>query len=310
MPAVIYRFKDFLKDRYPFPVRKLPVHTHLGCPHRENRTGPGGCVYCYNSGFSELPDHFIDVHRQMREGISRARQKGFSGKFIAYFQTDTNTYASVKILEPWWRSIYQFPDDIIGLAVSTRPDYLPEKTLELLAGIGRDRMVWLELGLQSANDRTLEWINRGHNYRCFAETVMQVKRYENILLAAHIILGLPGEDRADMLHTVTEINRLELDGVKIHHLQVVQKTVLADRYAEGRVKTFTEKEYIRLLIDLLPHLSPDISIHRLAGDTRDDLLIAPRWKLTKTTIIQRVESGLRETGKYQGCLWRKEVLRN
>lgn len=310
MPSVIYRFKDFLKKRTAFPVRKLAIHTHLGCPHRKNRTGPGGCVYCYNPGFSELPDHFVDVRQQMSAGISRARKKGFNGKFIAYFQTDTNTYASVKILEPWWRAIYQFPDDFIGLAVSTRPDCLSKKTLALLDEIGRDRMVWLELGLQSANDQTLERINRGHNFRCFADAVSRVKTYKNILTAAHIILGLPGENRDDMLHTIRELNRLHMDGIKIHHLQVVRKTVLADWYAEGKVKTFAEEEYIRLVVDLLPHLAPEISIHRLVGDIRDDLLIAPRWKLPKTTIIQRIESGLREAGKYQGSLWQEEAFRD
>lgn len=303
MSRIIYRFKDFLNEHFSYPIRKLPIHTNLGCPHRNNRRGPGGCIYCYNPGFSKLSTDLPDVPTQMRNGIARARENGFSGKFIAYFQTETNTYASIDILEPWWKSIEQYPDDIIGLAIGTRPDCLSEEILILLSEMGTKVMVWLELGLQSAHDRTLELINRGHDYSCFVDAIRLIKKHRNILICAHIILGLPGESQNDMLHTISEINRLELDGVKIHHLQVVKNTVLADWYWQGKVRVFNETEYVNLLIELLPYLSSKITVHRLVGDIRQELLIAPKWQLPKTRVIQLIEAGLKEENKYQGMLF-------
>ena len=305
MKKVIYTFKDFLKERYPYPVRKLTIHTNLGCPHRENRTGKGGCVYCYNPGFSNLTGNPVDVPVQIQQGIDRARINGFAGKFIAYFQTDTNSYASIDVLEPWWREIEKYPDDIVGLAIGTRPDCLSEDVLSLLAELGKKYMVWLELGLQSAHDRTLERINRGHDYTCFVAAVEQVQRYEHILICAHIILGLPGETAPDMLVTIQEINRLRLDGVKIHHLQVVKNTVLADWYARGEVNVFYEDSYTDLLAELLPHLSPEISVHRLVGDIKPELLIAPKWKLPKTRVIQLVAEKMKKQGKFQGAYFNR-----
>ena len=300
MQHTIYRFKIFLKEHFPYPVRKLPIHTLLGCPHRENRTGPGGCIYCYNPGFSTVNKNLPDVQTQIQAGISTSRERGFKGKFIAYFQTYTNTYADIEILESWWKTIEHFPDDIVGLSIGTRPDCLPPDVLALLSGIGKNVMVWLELGLQSANDKTLELINRGHDYACFADAVNRVKKYKNILTCAHIILGLPGESYKDMLHTIDELNRLEINGIKMHHLQVVKNTVLAELYNRGKVKVFNENEYINLVARLLPHISPQITIHRLIGDIRDDLLIAPRWNLPKTRIVQLIEGRLVEKQNYQG----------
>jgi len=297
---IIYKFKDFLKERYPFPIRKLTIHTNLGCPHRENRTGKGGCIYCYNPGFSSLTSDLPDVPIQIQTAIARARKNNFSGKFIAYFQTETNTYADIDVLEPSWREIEKYPDDIIGLAIGTRPDCLSQDILSLLSEMRKKYMVWLELGLQSAHDRTLQIINRGHDYACFVNAVNQTQQHQNILICAHIILGLPEESEDDMLFTIREINRLKLDGVKIHHLQVVKHTVLADWYSRGKVKVFNETEYINLLVSLLPHLSSKITVHRLVGDIKSDLLIAPQWRLPKTQIIQLVEDHLKKTGTFQG----------
>jgi len=302
---MIYKFKDFLKERYPFPVRKLTLHTNLGCPHRENRTGKGGCIYCYNPGFSNLTDSLPDVPAQIHEGIVKARNNGFKGKFIAYFQTETNTYASIDVLEPGWRAIENYSDDIVGLAIGTRPDCLSGEILALLAEMGKKFMVWLELGLQSANDRTLKLINRGHDYACFIDAIQQTQQHENILTCAHIILGLPGETEDDMLFTIREINRLRLDGVKIHHLQVVKNTVLAEWYAQGKVKVFNENDYIDLLVKLLPHLSSKITVHRLVGDIKQNLLIAPQWHLPKTRVIQLIEAEIKKQDMYQGMFFDK-----
>ena len=300
---IIYTFKNFLKQQFAFPVRKIPVHTFLGCPHRENRIGSGGCIYCENEGFSSVKPDLPDVLTQIKNGITYSRRRGFKGKYIAYFQTYTNTFANPDVLKSWFQSVLDFPDDIIGLSVSTRPDCLENVVIDHLSEISKLCMVWIELGLQSARDKTLKLINRGHDYACFEDAVKRIKRFSDLLVSTHIILGLPGESYSDMEFTISAINKLNLDGVKIHHLQVVKNTVLADWYSKGDVKVFSENEYINLLTELIPRLSPKISIHRLVGDIRDDMLIAPKWNLTKTQIIQLVEKGLKITGMYQGCLY-------
>jgi radical SAM protein (TIGR01212 family) len=300
---LIYRFRDFLRERYPYPVRKLPLHTGLGCPHRDAGDGSGGCIYCYNPGFSEVSaDTPDDVGRQLERGIDRSRKRGFDGKFIAYFQTGTNTYADIRQLESWWRLVERYPEDIVGLSVGTRPDCLSEDIFELLDAFGEKFMVWLELGLQSANDATLARINRGHDYRSFADAAGMARLHGNILICAHIILGLPGEGIRDMEHTVSALNGLGVHGVKIHHLQVVKHTLLAKWHARGDVQVCDENEYVGLLVQLLPRLSSRIVVHRLVGDIRDDLLIAPRWKLPKARVIQMVEQRLLEAGMHQGAL--------
>lgn len=301
MKRFVYTFKTYLKEHYPFPVRKLQIHTNLGCPHRKNRTGEeGGCVYCYNPGFSNIENSAEDVARQFREGISNSRTRGFQGKYLAYFQTYTNTYAELSVLKTWWHKIYDYPDDIVGLAIGTRPDCLEPDVLDELSRIAETNMVWLELGLQSAHDRTLRLINRGHDYACFVDAVQRIQKHRNILICAHIILGLPDENMNDMRHTINEINRLRLDGVKMHHLQIVKKTELALWYHAGKVSVFTEDEYIEVLKTLLPHLSPDIVVHRLVGDIQENLLIAPRWNILKPKLIQMLYQKMQTEGLYQG----------
>lgn len=295
----IYRFRDFLRERFPFEVRKLPLHTYLSCPHRDPEHG-GGCIYCYEPAFSTLRPDLPDVQTQLNDRIKESRERQYRGKYIAYFQTGTNTYAPTELLATWWKSIEDYPEDIVGLAVGTRPDCLDDSVLELLADISHKMMVWLELGLQSARDATLERINRGHDYSCFVDAIDRIHQYPLIYICAHIILGLPGESTSDMLFTFNEINRLELDGVKIHHLQVVKQTTLENWFHAGKIRVFEELEYCDLLATLLPHLNSDIMVHRLVGDIKDDLLIAPRWRLPKTAIIQLIHQRLQERGTWQG----------
>jgi radical SAM protein (TIGR01212 family) len=241
-----------------------------------------------------------DGGEQIREGIRRARERGFQGKFIAYFQTETNTYAPMESLEAWWGLVDRFPHDLAALSVSTRPDCLPDRVIRLLARQVEKRMVWVELGLQSVHDRTLEKIRRGHDYACFLDAVRRLRAFPELYVCAHIILGLPGESREHMEETIREISRLRLEGVKIHHLQVVKNTLLAQWYREGQVRVFSEEAYIDLLVRLLPLLDSRTAVHRLVGEIRRNLLVAPRWEMPKTRIIQKVTRELEERGWFQG----------
>ncbi len=300
---IMYRFRDFLREKFPYPVRKIGLHTRSGCPHRKNRFGTGGCVYCYNPGFSTIDSAATGVEKQLRNGIESARRHGFNGKFIAYFQTESNTYADIEQLQAWWRTIDLFPDDVVGLSIGTRPDCIDEPVLALLAEFAERYTVWLELGLQSAHDRTLELIERGHDVASFDHAVKMVQQWPAIYLCAHIILGLPGESIDDMRQTIHHLNRLRVHGTKLHHLQVVKNTKLADWYHTGSVNVMTADQYVDLLVELLPEIDEHIVIHRLVGDIRDDLLIAPRWEVPKVRVIQIVEEMLRTKGLKQGSRW-------
>ncbi len=285
----IRTFRSYLKERFPFPVKKIPIHTFLGCPHREGGTGKGGCFYCNNASFASLGEaRSLGVREQVRLGIERARQRGFRGKFILYFQTYTNTFAPVEVLEEQFGVAYEFRDDVVGLSVSTRPDCLEGDVLTLLSRYAKDFMLWLEIGLQTANDQTLRLINRGHDFATFRGAVERARRFEGILTCAHVILGLPGETREDMLNTIEWVNRLKLDGIKIHHLQVVKGTVFEEWYRQGRVRVMDWQEYLDLLLYLLPRLDPRIVVHRLVSDCPPSLLVAPHWDISKAEFLSRL----------------------
>ena len=298
MSQTYYSLKDYLRSRFACDVRKLALHAHPGCPHR--RTPEDGCVFCNESGFSDAGPHEKPVRDQIAEALAAAHRRGFRGKFIAYFQTGTNTLGEPVSLESRWRAVLEFPDDIVGLSIATRPDCLDDMHLGILDEIARSRMVWVELGLQSAKDETLRLINRGHDFAAFENAVLRIGRHPGIRSVAHIILGLPGETVEDMRNTVGALNRLNVDGVKIHHLQVVAGTVLANWYRHGRVRVFTEEEYADLLVTLIPLIDRKTVIHRLVGDIRTGLLIAPKWNRPKTRILQEVETRLRNAGLRQG----------
>lgn len=300
MHKILYTLKQFLDDRFHMPVRKLPVHTFLGCPHRNAETGEGGCVYCNESGFSTPDRRERDVRTQIRQGIDRARGRGFKGRFIVYFQTGTNTCAEPDLLESWWRTALEFSGDVAGLSMSTRPDCLSDEDIRILSALGCELTVWVELGLQSASDSTLRRIHRGHVVRDFVDAVGRLRAHPHLLTCAHIILGLPGESEKDMLRTVRLLNGLGVHGVKIHHLQVVKGTVLADWFAQGRVPVMDEDAYIRLLVKLIPEIRPDMVIHRLFGDIHDSLLIAPKWKTPKSRMIQNFRKALEDADLFQG----------
>jgi len=300
MERTIYTLKQFLDEHFEVPIRKLPIHTYLGCPHRDAKTGHGGCVYCNESGFSDLEKQERNIRSQIQQGISDARDRGKQEKLIAYFQTGTNTCAEPELLEAWWRTVLEFPKDIIGLSVSTRPDCLSEENIAILSKLGREIMVWIELGLQSANDETLKRINRGHDVQSFLDAVNRVKVHQHLLTCAHIILGLPGETESDMEHTIQTLNQMEIHGVKIHHLEVVINTVLADWFQQGRVSVFDEESYIQLMVRLIPQIRPDMVLHRLFGDILTSMLIAPKWVSPKPRMIQKIIEALERQNLYQG----------
>ncbi len=299
MSQLFYTFRKFLDEHFPFEVRKLPIQTHLGCPHRDLETGTGGCIYCYEPAFSNLNTAKDSIQPQIEKRLHKEKKKGYSGKFMAYFQTGTNTYADAAQLEAYYQTVESY-DDIVALAVSTRPDCLSDAILQILANHAKKQMLWLELGLQSSHDSTLKRIHRGHDFQCFQEAIKRIHVYPDIYICSHVILGLPGETRIEMRQTINSVNEMKLHGIKFHHLQVVKHTPLEKQYHEGQIQVLSKEQYLRLIAEMLTVLSPEIIVQRLFGETRLKYLIAPQWMTPKPRLIQELEKNMRSENLYQG----------
>jgi radical SAM protein (TIGR01212 family) len=226
------------------------------------------------------------------------RRRHRAEQFIAYFQSYTNTYDSVERLERLYREALDFPG-VVGLAVSTRPDCIPDDVLELLADLSRQTYLWLELGLESMHDRTLSWVNRGHGLREFVSAVERCKS-RGLRLCVHLILGFPGECRADMLATPALLNRLGIDGVKLHNLHVIKNTALEKIFTEQPFEILCRDDYVELVCDFLELLDPTVVIHRMTGETYRALTVAPDWSINKIGVHNAICRRLAERDTWQG----------
>lgn len=297
-PGWYYRLSRFFRERFGSPVYKIPLDAGFSCPNRDGTIGRGGCSYCYNPSFS--PHGGAPGRIPLEEQLRRGKRKGKGARYLAYFQSYTNTYAPLEELKSLYDRAVTEPD-VIGLSVATRPDCVPDAVLDLLESYARKHHLWIEYGLQSAHDLTLERINRGHRFRHFADAVQRT-RGRGIYICAHVILGLPGESREMMLQTMEALNVCGVDGVKFHHLQVIEHTPLAAQYRCGSLAVFkTAADYIALLCDCLERLSPGIVIHRLAAQvSAPGLLVAPIWPESAGQIAAAVERELKQRGTCQG----------
>ena len=222
-----------------------------------------------------------------------------AGKFLAYFQPFSNTYAPPPVLQALYDEALAVID-VVGLAVGTRPDCLEEAVLDLLAEYHRRTYFWLELGLQSSHDRTLAWLRRGHDYAGFLKAYAAA-RARGLRVCVHIIIGLPGEDRTDLLATVAELARLRVDGVKLHLLHVLDGTPLGQLYRQGTLEALAQAEYVALVADVLERLPQETLIHRLTGDGPRAALLAPQWSLNKWEVLNAIDAEMLRRGSVQGC---------
>lgn len=302
-PPLPYRsLKSFLLERFGERVHKITLDAGLSCPNRDGRVGVGGCIYCNPRGSGTGAwAQGCGIAQQLEEGIRRVAQRYRVGKFLAYFQSFSNTYAPVERLRSLYDEALAHPQ-VVGLSVGTRPDCLSQEVMEVLAGYSRTHLVCLELGLQSAHDRTLGLINRGHDAACFARaTHLAAGRGLHIL--AHVILGLPQESRAEMLATARFLSALPIDGVKLHLLYVIRDTPLARLYADGHYTPLSQADYVELAVDFLELLPPRMVIHRLTGDPHPEELLAPAWCRDKNTVLHEIKEVIGRRRTYQGRLW-------
>ncbi len=295
-------FNRVLRDTFAARVYKVSLRLDFTCPNRDGAVAVGGCIYCNNA--SHTPEAFrprSSVTEQLRQGAAAVRKRHRAEKFIAYFQSYTNTYDPPAKLEKLYREALAFPG-VVGLAISTRPDCVPDDVLDLLAEISRDTYLWLELGLESIHDRTLKWVNRGHGLREFVDAVARCKA-RNLRICAHLIFGFPGESRDDMLAAALLLNRLRIDGIKLHNLHVIKDTLLEKIYNQRPFNIFGKEEYAALATDFLELLSPEIVIHRLTGETYRALTVAPKWSIDKIGVHNAINRMLLERNAWQGRLF-------
>lgn len=301
------RYRDytsFVKSQFTNRVQKISLNAGFTCPNLDGSKGKGGCTYCNNNTFNpKYCKPVKPITQQLDEGIAFFSEKYKTQEYLAYFQAFTNTYAETKKLEEMYREALSHPK-VIGMVISTRPDCIADETLDLLEELATDCFISLDFGIESTLNRTLEVINRCHTYE---ETIDAFGRAKGrgMHLGGHMILGLPGENRQEMLDHARRLNELPMDSLKVHHLQIVKHTMMAYQYKNTpeMFDLFTVEEYIDLITEFIGLLRPDIILDRFISESPLHLLIAPQWNgLKNFEIIAKIDKRLEEKDYYQGCL--------
>ena len=292
-------FNTYLRSLFGCRVQKITVDAGLSCPNRDGRVSSGGCIFC-NARGSGTGAHSRGqtVTDQLLQGKKFLARRYKAHKFLAYFQSFSNTYAPIDTLRKLYDEALAV-EDVVGLSIGTRPDCVDVPVLDLLQDYAGHHLIWLEYGLQSASDKTLELINRGHDVRCF-ENAVRATLNRGIKICAHVILGLPGESRRDILHTAGTISDLGIDGVKLHLLYVVKGTPLETLYQQGNYRCLEQQEYIDLVCDFLERIPPEMVIQRLTGDPHHEELVAPQWARRKTDTLRIINETLEKRDSWQG----------
>lgn len=292
-------YSTYLKHHFGGRVHKISVDAGFGCPNRQGGRTAQGCIFCDPDGSGAVG---IERNESIPGQIERAkelmRRKYRAKWFIAYFQPFSNTFAPVEILRNYYDQALVV-EDVVGLAVGTRPDCLPDPVLDLLADYDRQTYFWLELGLQSSHDKSLDFINRGHDYACFLDAYQRAKQ-RGLKICVHVILGLPGETRDDILATADEMARLQVDGIKLHLLHILEGTKLGELFKTGQISMLGMDEYVEMVVDFIERLPPQTLIQRLTGDGPRDILLAPAWSLNKWEVLNAIDAELERRGTGQG----------
>lgn len=295
---------SYLAARFPYKVQKISLHAGFSCPNRDGTKGRGGCTYCNNQTFS--PDYCHtgrSITEQLDEGIAFFARKYPDMKYLAYFQAYTNTYGATPYLAACYEEALAH-EGVVGLIIGTRPDCMPPDLLAYLSDLARDRYLMVEYGIESTCDETLARVNRGHDYASAVDAVRRTAE-AGIPVGAHMILGLPGESRETILSHAGRLSALPLTMVKLHQLQLIRGTRLAQEYEQGLadIYPYIVTEYVDLAIDFIERLRPDIVLERFVSQSPDALLIAPRWGLKNHEFTARLLQRMRERNTWQGRLW-------
>ena len=285
----------YLKQKFGCKVVKLSLDAGLTCPNRDGTKGTGGCTFCSDSGSGDFAG---SLEQQLASMSPKWHGEGSDLKYIAYFQNHTNTYAPVEKLRELWDEALAH-ENVVGLAVATRPDCLGPDVLDLLSEYNEKTFLWVELGLQTANEQTAENFNRCWKNAEFEEAMHNLST-RGIKCVIHLILGLPGEDIGQYVSTAKFAASFRPFGVKIHMLHLMEGTVMGEEYKKGSFPLLTAEEYVSCVCDILEILPQDITIHRLTGDAPQDRLIAPEWTRNKHAVLNAIQQEFKRRGTYQG----------
>ena len=299
-----YSVDQYLKEQFGEKVYRISLNGGMTCPNRDGTKGSRGCIFCSRGGSGDFAGNAAaSITEQIESGKQALASKTKCRKFIAYFQAYTNTYAPV----PYLRSIFMeavLHPDIVLLSIATRPDCLSEEILGLLSELNRIRPVWIEFGLQTIHEKTADFIRREFSLSCYENSVLQLRK-QGIPVISHLILGLPGESREDILQTIDYVAHSPVQGVKLQLLHILKDTDLADFYAASPFPVYDLEEYCDLIVDCLERLPSDMVIHRLTGDGPRKLLIAPLWSTDKKRVLNTIQKKLKERDTWQGKLYKK-----
>ncbi|WP_027625402.1 TIGR01212 family radical SAM protein [Clostridium lundense] len=297
-----YSLNYFLREKYGSKVFKISLDAGFSCPNRDGKISSGGCVFCSERGSGDFAgDREYSITEQFKDIKFIMKKKWKEGKYIAYFQAYTNTYAPIDILrEKYEEALSQ--EGVVGIAIATRPDCLEEEVLDLLEELSKKTYLWVELGLQTVNDKTARIINRGYKLEIFEEALKNLRK-RNIDVVVHSIFGLPGEKEEDMFNTIKYLAANDIQGVKFHLLHLMKGTPLVKLYEEGKFEFLEEDQYVKIICKAIGLLREDIVVHRLTGDSPRNLLIGPKWSLKKWEILNSIDKTLEEKNIYQGLYY-------
>lgn len=289
----------FYKQKFGKKVCKISLNAGFTCPNIDGTLSKNGCIYCSKSGSDEYggnpKENLINQFKEIKKTMDK---KWPNSKYIGYFQARTNTYAPVNILKEKYETILK-QDNVVGLSISTRPDCITDECLNYLEDLNKRTFLTIELGLQTIHEKTTKIINRCHDLKCFEDTLKKLKK-RNIFTVVHIINGLPGETKEMMIETVKHLNKLNIDGIKIHMLSILRDTPLEKYYKIKPFHILTKEEYIDIVIRQLEYLNPKIVIQRLTGDPMKDELIAPLWTTKKRVVLNSIDKEMVKQNTYQG----------
>lgn len=293
------QFSAYLKDKFGVKVYKITLDAGFSCPNRDGKISTGGCIFCDDGGsFSQAHSNLLSIEEQVQTGIKTLSGRFKAEKFMSYFQAFSNTYKPVTELEKIYNASL-CNDRIVGLSIGTRPDCVDDEKLKLISSYAQDYETWVEYGLQSIHDKTLERINRGHDFDCFLKAYEKTKE-NHIKVCVHVIFGL-WESHDEIMQTAQKLAELKVDGVKIHMLCALENTKLANLYRAGEIDFMSEDEYVQTVCDFLEYLPPDTTIHRLAGNGFSKTLIAPQWLGKKFDCLNKIDREFVKRNSYQGC---------
>jgi uncharacterized protein len=293
-----HSLNHFLREKFGEKVFKISLDAGFTCPNRDGSVSTGGCVFCSSRGSGDFAGTASNLVEQFHEVKSMMNKKWKTGRFIAYFQAYTNTYAAVETLKERYYSILNL-EDVVGIAVATRPDCLPMDVLDLLEEVNSKTYLWVELGLQTIHENTAKLINRGYGLDAYIASVKELKK-RNIEVVTHGILGLPAENKQEMLQTVDFIANTGTQGIKLHLLHLLKDTKLVEMHQRGEFQLMSMADYVGTIVDCIERIPESMVIHRITGDGPRDTLIGPEWSLKKFEVINAIEHLMMDRDTWQG----------